>query len=166
MAPSVNIASPTNRREQEVFSRYLREKKLKLTLQRKAILDSFLRNQGHVSAEELFMMTRKDHPKVGFATVYRTLKHLTQCGLASEMDFMDGRIRYEPDFNRAHHDHMICTQCGTYIEFLNPQIEELQEQVSRKHGFRITSHRMQLYGLCQKCQKAAKPHQPHKERRP
>ncbi len=63
----------------------------------------------------------------------------------------DGRIKYEPEYNHQHHDHMICTKCGTYIEFLNPQIEELQEQVSRKHGFKITSHQwMQLYGVVPK----------------
>ncbi len=142
--------------EYEVFSLYLKEKDLKLTAQRELILETFLASRGHVSAEELFQRARAKQPHVGFATVYRTLKHLGQCGLARELDFGDGRVQYEPEFNRQHHDHMICTQCGTYIEFLNPQIEELQEQVSRKHGFKITSHRMQLYGLCQKCQKSGK----------
>ena len=142
--------------EHQVFSRYLRDKDLKLTAQRELILDTFLGHGGHISAEELFQKARGKKAHVGFATVYRTLKHLTQCGLARELDFGDGRIQYEPDFNRRHHDHMICTNCGTYIEFLNPQIEELQEQVSRKHGFKIISHRMQLYGLCQKCQKSLK----------
>lgn len=150
------VKDKSRTREQEVFSRYLREKDLKLTAQRELILETFLAYQGHISAEELFQRAREKQSHVGFATVYRTLKHLTQCGLARELDFGDGRIKYEPEFNRRHHDHMICTQCGTYIEFLNPQIEELQEQVSRKHGFKITSHRMQLYGLCQKCQKSGK----------
>lgn len=140
-------------REFEVFGQYLKEKDLKLTVQRELILQTFLGQREHVSAEELFQKSREKQPHVGFATVYRTLKHLTQCGLARELDFGDGRIKYEPEFNRQHHDHMICTSCGTYIEFLNPQIEELQEQVSRKHGFKITSHRMQLYGLCQKCRR-------------
>ena len=140
-------------REYEAFSQYLRRQNLKLTAQRELILKVFLGHRGHVSAEELYQKTKERKSGVGFATVYRTLKHLTLCGLARELDFGDGRIQYEPDFNRQHHDHMICTQCGTYIEFLNPQIEALQEQVSRKHGFKITSHRMQLYGLCQKCQK-------------
>jgi Fur family ferric uptake transcriptional regulator len=143
-------------REYEAFSHYLKSKSLKLTAQRELILLVFLGQRGHISAEELYQKAKEKKSGVGFATVYRTLKHLTQCGLARELDFGDGRIQYEPDFNRQHHDHMICTRCGAYIEFLNPQIEELQEQVSRKHGFKITSHRMQLYGLCQKCQKAAK----------
>ena len=142
--------------EYEVFSLYLKEKDLKLTAQRELILETFLSSRGHISAEELFQKAREKQPHVGFATVYRTLKHLSQCGLARELDFGDGRVQYESEFNRQHHDHMICTSCGTYIEFLNPQIEELQEQVSRKHGFKITSHRMQLYGLCQKCQKSGK----------
>lgn len=140
-------------REFEAFNRYLREKDLKMTTQREVILEVFLGHRGHISAEELFQKARERQPHVGFATVYRTLKHFTQCGLARELDFGDGRIQYEPDFDRQHHDHMVCTRCGDYIEFLNPQIEELQEQVSRKHGFKITSHRMQLYGLCRNCQK-------------
>lgn len=143
-------------REYEVFNKYLKEKDLKLTAQRELILETFLKHHGHVSAEELFQKAREKQAHVGFATVYRTLKHLTQCGLARELDFGDGRIQYEPELGHQHHDHMICTKCGTYIEFLNPQIEELQEQVSRGHGFKITSHRMQLYGLCQKCQKGKK----------
>jgi Fur family transcriptional regulator, ferric uptake regulator len=142
--------------EYDVFNRYLKARDLKLTAQRELILGIFLNHRGHISAEELYQKSKEKQSHVGFATVYRTLKHLTQCGLARELDFGDGRIQYEPEFNREHHDHMICTKCGTYIEFLNPQIEELQEQVSRKHGFRITSHRMQLYGLCQKCQKGSK----------
>jgi Fur family ferric uptake transcriptional regulator len=141
-------------REYEVFRKYLKEKELKLTDQRKLILDVFLKHHDHISAEALYKQARKKQPDMGFATVYRTLKHLTQCGLARELDFGDGRIQYEPDLDRKHHDHMICTQCGVYIEFLNPQIEELQEQVSRNHGFKIVTHRMQLYGLCRKCQKA------------
>jgi Fur family ferric uptake transcriptional regulator len=141
------------RAEVEAFSRYLQEKKLKLTSQRKMILMTFLDQPGHISAEDLFQRARQKQANVGFATVYRTLKHLTLCGLARELDFGEGRVKYEPEFNRQHHDHMICNSCGVYIEFLNPQIEELQEQVSRKHGFKIVSHRMQLYGICQKCQK-------------
>jgi Fur family ferric uptake transcriptional regulator len=152
----IKAAVKTKRAEYEVFSLYLKEKDLKLTAQRELILETFLNHQGHISAEELFQKAREKQTHVGFATVYRTLKHMTQCGLARELDFGDGRIKYEPEYNHQHHDHMICTKCGTYIEFLNPQIEELQEQVSRKHGFKITSHRMQLYGLCQKCQKSSK----------
>lgn len=143
-------------REYEVFSKYLKDKELKLTAQRELILETFLKHRGHISAEELFQKSREKQAHVGFATVYRTLKHMTQCGLARELDFGDGRIQYEPELDRQHHDHMICTQCGAYIEFLNPQIEELQDQVSKQHGFKITSHRMQLYGLCQKCQKTKK----------
>jgi Fur family ferric uptake transcriptional regulator len=142
--------------EYDVFRQYLKEKDLKLTSQRALILDTFLEFRGHISAEELFQRARVKQPNVGFATVYRTLKHMNQCGIARELDFGEGRIKYEPEYNKQHHDHMICTSCGVYIEFLNPQIEELQEQVSRKHGFKITSHRMQLYGLCQKCQKSGK----------
>ncbi|MGH7738939.1 MAG: Fur family transcriptional regulator [bacterium] len=143
-------------KEYVLFSRYLKERNLKLTSQRELILDTFLGHPDHISAEELFQKARQKQPHVGFATVYRTLKHMTQCGLARELDFGEDRIKYEREFEREHHDHLICTDCGDYIEFLNPQIEALQELVGKKHGFKITSHRMQLYGLCQKCRKKEK----------
>jgi Fur family ferric uptake transcriptional regulator len=143
-------------REYDLFNHYLKDHHLKLTSQRALILETFLNHPGHISAEELYQKARQKQAHVGFATVYRTLKHMTQCGLARELDFGDDRIKYEREFEREHHDHLICTGCGTYVEFLNPQIEALQELVGRKHGFKITSHRMQLYGLCQKCQKNEK----------
>lgn len=142
--------------ETGAFRRYLKAKGLKLTGQRELILRTFLNHGGHISAEVLYQKARAKKSHMGFATVYRTLKHISQCGLARELDFGDGRIKYELNFNRRHHDHMICTKCGTYIEFLNPQIEELQELVGRKHGFKITSHRMHLYGLCRKCRMRGK----------
>jgi len=152
----MKVAVKGIQRELEVFSAYLKEKELKLTAQRALILETFLNRGGHISAEELYQKAKEKQSNVGFATVYRTLKHLTLCGLARELDFGDGRIQYEPEYNRQHHDHMVCTRCGAYIEFLNPKIEELQEQVSRKHGFKTTSHRMQLFGICSKCQKTGK----------
>src|SRR5258708_37392624 len=87
-------------REHEVFNLYLKEKNLKLTAQREWILETFLNHRGHVSAEELYQKAKEKHPHVGFATVYRTLKHMIRCGLARELDFGDGRIQYEPEINR------------------------------------------------------------------
>src|SRR5947209_2999909 len=97
-------------RELDVFNRYLEDKDLKLTAQRAVILETFLDYRGHISAERLYQKAREKHPLVGFATVYRTLRHMTQCGLARELDFGDGRFQYEPEYNRQHHDHMVCTK--------------------------------------------------------
>ena len=88
------------------------------------------------------------------ATIYRTMKLLSESGLAHARNFGDGQTRYEPAFGREHHDHLICTRCGAIIEFENDRIEQLQDVVAKKHGFRVTSHKMELYGLCKGCQKA------------
>jgi Fur family ferric uptake transcriptional regulator len=87
------------------------------------------------------------------ATVYRTMKLRAESNLAHAQNFGDGQTRYEPAVGREHHDHLICTRCGTIIEFENDRIEQMQDAVARKHGFRVTSHKMELYGLCRTCQK-------------
>ncbi len=133
------------------FSDYLAKKGLKSTRQREIILDEFLRSPSHLSTEELYLRLRKKHPNIGYATVYRTLKLFAECGIAEERHFGDGQTRYESSTSEEHHDHLICTECGAILEFEDPQIEELQKRVAKEHGFRITNHRLELYGLCAKC---------------
>ncbi|MCU0698871.1 MAG: transcriptional repressor [Myxococcaceae bacterium] len=130
------------------------EKGLKSTRQRNLILDTFFQLDGHFSVEQLWGKVRELDPRVSVATVYRTMKLLAESGLAHAQNFGDGQTRYEPAVGREHHDHLICTRCGTIVEFENDRIEAMQEAVARKHGFRVTSHKMELYGLCRACQKA------------
>ena len=89
---------------------------------------------------------------IGAATVYRTMKILTDAGLASARHFEGGQTRYEAALDRHHHDHLICTSCHRIIEFENERIEELQDMVARHHGFQVTRHKLELYGLCKDCQ--------------
>jgi Fur family ferric uptake transcriptional regulator len=137
--------------EKKTFREYLTRQGLKSTRQRDVILDEFLRSGSHLSTEELYLRLRKKHPGIGYATVYRTLKLFSECGIAEERHFGDGQTRYEPTIGEQHHDHLVCTVCGAIIEFENPRIEELQEKVAREHGFQIVSHRLELYGKCGKC---------------
>jgi Fur family ferric uptake transcriptional regulator len=81
--------------------------------------------------------------------VYRTLKLFVEAGVASEWSFRDGVSRYE--VRRPHHDHLICTGCDAIVEFENDEIEQLQEQVAKRLGFKLTAHRLELYGLCRNC---------------
>ncbi len=127
-------------------------KGLKSTQQREIILDEFLRSSSHLSTEDLYLRLRKRHPGIGYATVYRTLKLFAESGIAEERHFGDGQTRYESVSGQEHHDHLICTACGAILEFENPEIERLQDKVAKEHGFRIKSHRLDLYGLCGKCQ--------------
>lgn len=139
------------RREQQVLEDYISQHNLKITKQRRAVLEAFLSSEDHVSAEELYKLVTEKEPKIGLATVYRTLNLLTQSGLAVELDFGDGQKRYEHKYMHSHHDHMICTECGKIIEFQHPMIEKLQEEIAKRHDFQMTSHKLDMFGLCSEC---------------
>ena len=138
-------------KELEVLEDYITQNKLKITRQRRAVLQTFLDCENHVSAEELYNMVSSSESRIGLATVYRTLALLTQSGLASELDFGDGQKRYEHRYMHSHHDHMICTECGRIIEFNHPLIEKFQEEVAADNKFTITSHKLDLFGICNEC---------------
>ena len=137
--------------EIDVLENYISQNNLKITKQRRTVLKAFLECKTHISVEELYNNVLKTEPKVGLATVYRTLALLTKSGLALEMDFGDGQKRYESTHNIVHHDHMVCTECGKIIEFNHPLIEKFQEEVAKENGFKITSHKLDLFGHCQDC---------------
>lgn len=135
----------------EVLRRYMAERGLKSTRQRSMIIETFFGLDGHLSVEELWSRVRTDDARVSVATVYRTMKLLHECGLAHARNFGDGQTRYEAAVGRDHHDHLICTSCGKIVEFENDRIEALQDAVAQEHGFDVTSHKMELYGLCGDC---------------
>jgi Fur family ferric uptake transcriptional regulator len=141
--------------KEEVLGRYMAQRGLKSTRQRSLIINTFFSMAGHLSVEDVWSKARQRDAKVSVATVYRTMKLLGECGLAHARNFGDGQTRYEAAMGRHHHDHLICTQCGAIVEFENDRIEALQEAVARKQGFRVTSHKMELYGLCRICQRSA-----------
>lgn len=133
------------------LTEYLAGKGLRSTIQRDAILKIFIEAGQHVSAEELYVRAKKASPGIGYATVYRTLKLLAEAGLAEERRFDDGFTRFEFKSRSGHHDHLICTRCGAIVEFENERIEALQHDVARKRGFKVHSHKLELYGLCSDC---------------
>lgn len=139
------------RNEKTIFEECLREKGLKHSGQREAILDVFLRTEKHVTVAELHRLVQARHPHIGFVTVYRTLKLLGECGLCEELFFEDGIVRYEHKYNHAHHDHLMCTGCGEVVEVMDPEIERLQDRLFRKYGYMPRNHRLELYGVCRKC---------------
>ena len=132
------------------FKSYLREQKLKSTAQRDAIVEVFLDASGHVSVEELYGRVRERNPRIGYATVYRTMKLLTECGIADERHFRNGEARYEIA-EKKHHDHLICERCGKIVEFEEDRIEALQESIANRLGFELRGHKMELYGICRDC---------------
>lgn len=135
----------------ETFRQWLKEQGLKATAQRDDISQVFFESNRHISVEELCNEVRHINPRVGYATVYRTLKLLKECGLAAERHFADGQARFEKVEEERHHDHLICERCGRIIEFMHPEIEALQEEMAHRFSFVATSHKMEIYGICREC---------------
>ena len=142
--------------EQQVFLKHLQQKGLKRTSQRDLILNVFLRTDEHLSSEDLYRLVQKEDPTIGQTTVYRTLKVLSEAGLAREVRFGDGRTHYEHNYKHQHHDHMICSECGKIIEFFSAELEAIQDAMAAKHRFEVTQHLLRIIGLCADCRRARK----------
>ena len=137
--------------KKKAFSEFASAAGLRSTRQRDIILDIFLSTHQHLSVEELYLKVKASNPGIGHATVYRTLKLFTEAGLAREILLHDGQTRYEHLMAGEHHDHLVCTSCNAIVEFENESIEQLQDEVARRHGFLIQNHKLEIYGLCANC---------------
>ncbi|HZH34220.1 MAG TPA: transcriptional repressor [Pyrinomonadaceae bacterium] len=142
--------------EKDIFLNYVQKYGLRRTAQRDLILEVFLRTEEHLSSEALYDLVKQEDPTVGQTTVYRTLKLLTEAGLAREVRFGDNRTHYEHHYNHEHHDHMICTECGKIIEFFSAELEAMQDEIAAKYNFTITQHSLRMLGLCEDCETTAK----------
>lgn len=138
------------------LARFKKRQGMKNSTKRAFIVTYFLSRDRHYSVDELCQEIRKKRPNIGYSTIYRTLKLLSKCGLASECAFDDGFTRFEPYHSSKHHDHLICQKCGRIIEFENDGIEELQRKVARSNQFKVNSHELKLYGVCSPCMKKTK----------
>lgn len=139
------------KKELDVFLNFLKTKDLKLTAQREKILEIFLKTERHVTTEELYEIIKKKSPDIGQATVFRTLRLMCQAGIAEEVDLGDKKIRYEHKYGHKHHDHLVCTKCGRFIEVKEPEIESLQNKLCKKNNFLPQKHSMKIFGICHKC---------------
>ncbi len=138
---------------EQIFHTHLKKVGLKHTAQRDAILRTFLETREHLSTDELYRLVKRKDPAIGITTVYRTLKLLAECGLASAVAFHDGIARYEHQFNRRSHHHMVCLECGSSVEFFSPEIDQLEQEIGRKHHYLPTRHTFQIYGVCEDCRR-------------
>src|SRR5262245_48166562 len=162
----MSVSQRTQAQRFNAFKAALRERTLKSTAQRDDIARVFFANNRHISVEELYREVKQVNPRVGYATVYRTVRLLRECGLAAERHFHDGEARFENvEDEHHHHDHLICERCGRIVEFANDAIERLQEHVAQKLGFVITRHKMELYGVCAEC-RAGRPGRAASKREP
>ncbi len=130
---------------------FLRSRGVRLTPQRQLVVRrsaAYL----HFTAEELVKDVRTFDGSIARGTVYRTLALLHRVGVVEKHDFRYGPPNYEVTLAKAHHDHLMCVQCGEIIEFQEPRIERIQEQVVKRYGYQLLSHTHKLYGLCRTCQ--------------
>ncbi len=139
--------------ELEIFDAFIESKGLRHTPQREKILDIFLSTERHLSTEELYKIVKRQDRSIGYTTVYRTMKLLSDSGLCGEIDFGDGVLRYEHKYGHEHHDHLICVKCGRFIEVLNPNIEKLQDAMAKTRGFTPERHKLEIFGICKKCKR-------------
>jgi Fur family ferric uptake transcriptional regulator len=121
-------------------------KGLRITGQRRVIAQVLEDSEDHPDVEELYARASAVDPKISIATVYRTVKLFEEAGILDKLEFGDGRARYE-DAERDHHDHLIDMNSGEVIEFVDEEIEELQERIARKLGYELRGHRLELYGV-------------------
>lgn len=125
---------------------------LKQSTRRDLILETLAGSNRHMTAEELLREVRSRDARVGAATVYRTLRVLQESGIVAERHFEGGSTQFEI-VSDHHHDHLICTQCKTIVEFDDDVIEAQQQRVAAQYGFELRSHRHELYGICSQCKR-------------
>jgi Fur family transcriptional regulator, ferric uptake regulator len=134
----------------ERFTKHLAGNGLRLTEQRRMILDYFLKAEKHLSQEDIYGALRKHG--IGRATVFRTLKMLEECGIVNHVVGSKGTPRFEVEVDRPHHDHLICVSCGRIQEVRWPELEDIQEKTCKKLGFVPKWHRHEIFGKCRDCQ--------------
>ena len=121
-------------------------KGLRMTDQRRTIAQVLEGSSDHPDVEELYNRASARDPNISIATVYRTVKLFEEAGIIEKLEFGDGRARYE-DAERDHHDHLIDLQSGEVIEFVDPEIEALQERIAQRLGYTLKGHKLELYGV-------------------
>ena len=119
---------------------------LRITDQRRVIARVLSESSDHPDVEKLYERAALVDPRISIATVYRTVRLFEEAGILDKHDFGDGRARYEAA-PEAHHDHLIDVETGKVIEFVDPELEQLQRQIAEKLGYRLVDHRMELYGV-------------------
>ncbi|ASM34883.1 transcriptional repressor [Campylobacter sp. RM12327] len=136
------------------FKKILKENGLKFTKQREILVKTLYKSDEHFTPENIYLLIKEKYPELnlGIATVYRTLNLLEEAEMVTTITFGSQGKKFELA-TKPHHDHMICKHCGLIIEFEDAAIEKRQIAIAKEHGFELTGHIMQLYGICKNCQK-------------
>lgn len=136
----------------DVFLDFLRTKSLKMTKQREIVLSALVKSDKHLSVDELYDEVKKVDDSIGHATVFRTAKLLVEAKIATTIDFGDRITRFEVTYGHSHHDHLVCVNCGKFIEAEEEDLSELQASLEKKYGFKMLRQKIKVLGLCKDCQ--------------
>jgi len=142
----------------EIFSKYLKEWRLRTTKERDFLLAEIMKTSGHFDADQLYTQVRSRKLKVSRATVYNTLELLVASGLIARYRFGENHARFEKTIGRQRHDHLICLECGDIIEFMNEKLEKVEKEVCQENEFAPKNATMQIFGTCSSCQAKKKHH--------
>ncbi|MHC4645541.1 MAG: Fur family transcriptional regulator [Planctomycetota bacterium] len=135
------------------FERFIAKRGLRQTAQRQQVVAEFLSTERHVTVQDLYDLVRRKHKGIGYATVARTVRLMSESGICRQVDFGDGVQRFEHKYGHEHHDHLICTKCGRFVEIYSEKLEKLQEELVRKHGYVQEHHKLDMFGVCRRCRR-------------
>lgn len=127
----------------------LKQNGIRITPQRHAILEYLISSESHPTADDIYKALESDYPNMSVATVYNNLRVFKTAGLVKELTYGDSSSRF--DFVTHDHYHIICDVCGTIVDFHHPGLEEVETLASHVTGFKVNSHRLEVYGTCPKC---------------
>jgi Fur family ferric uptake transcriptional regulator len=137
-----------NQKASEIFRNFLKKGKNRITPERFEVMDAALVQEGHFGADDLYIQMKNRKSSVSRATVYKTLELLVQCDLVIKRNFGDNIGRYESNYKKQSHDHLICMDCGRIVEFINPKVKILPEEISNELGFEVESYSFNIFARC------------------
>ena len=141
---------------QDLFTRYLAEKKLRKTEERYAILEEIYSRPEHFDVEAIFVAMNKKNYRVSRATIYNTIELLLDCNLVIKHQFKNNTAQFERAYNNDRHEHLICLKCGKVEEFSDNRLDEITEYIAEKRNFSVHHRLMYVYGICKSCQAGKK----------
>lgn len=137
-----------NEQATQIFKDFLKREKNRITPERFEVLDAAIEHEGHFGADDLYIKMKNSKSAVSRATVYNTLELLAQCELISKRNFGDNITRFESNFKKQTHDHLICVDCGRIIEFTDSRIKKIPKDISDSFDFEYLSYSFNIFGRC------------------
>ena len=141
------------REEIDLFRSFIRRKGLRNTPEREEIIGEIFATNDHFDVDELYLRLRSKGSRVSKASIYRNIPLIMECGLIKEVWHEDGHMHYEPMYGQSHHCHLRCIKCGKVVEFVEEELQVIEERLAERHDFLVVDHRLDVVGYCSTCRK-------------